>query len=313
MKLLLTGHKGQLGRALWPLLEAHTVQGFDLPEHDITDRADVMQVARAFRPDAILHPAAMTNVDGCARDPEAAYRVNGMGTQNVALAAAEVGAELLYVSTNEVFSGEIGRASQNNVAPTASDLGSPMLYARQSATRNGRTIGPYSEWDERRPINPYGRSKLAGEWYTQNLLNRFYIVRTAWLYAPSGTNFPHKMIRLADKHGALRVVTDEVGNPTYVADLAQAITRLIDTHAYGIYHLVNEGAASRYEFAQEILRLSGRASIPIEPITSDAFERASTPPPYAPLANVAAAALGIRLRPWQEALADFLVQTGFRR
>lgn len=313
MKILLTGHKGQLGRALWPWLEKHDVQGFDLPEYDITDRAGLLAEVRAFQPDLILHPAAMTNVDGCARDPEAAYRVNGMGTQNVALAAAEVGAELLYVSTNEVFSGAVSRASQVNVAPTASDLGAPMLYARQSSTRDGRIIGPYSEWDERRPINPYGRSKLAGEWYTQNLLRRFYIVRTAWLYAAGGVNFPHKMIRLADKNGSLRVVTDEVGNPTYAQDLAQAIAQLIETHAYGIYHLINEGVASRYEFALEILRLTGRASTPVEPITSDAFERASTPPPYAPLANTAAAALGIRLRPWQEALAEFLVQTGFRR
>lgn len=279
MKILLTGHKGLLGRTLLPLLAAHDVLGLDLPAHDITDRNALLALARDFRPDLILHQAALTNVDGCARDPALAYRVNGMGTQNVALAAAEVGAEMLYVSTNEVF--------------------------------DGRAAAPYHEWSATNPINAYGRSKLAGEWYTQHLLTRFYIVRTVWLYAAGGRNFPHRMIELADERGSLNVVTDEVGSPTYVVDMARALVALLETRAYGIYHLVNEGIASRYEFAQEILRLSGRAHIPVAPITSADYQRASTPPLYAPLANTAAAALGIHMRPWQEALAEFLQETGY--
>ncbi len=279
MKILLTGHKGQLGRTLLPLLApAHDVLGFDLPEHNLTDRQDVNAVVREFCPDLIIHAAAMTDVDGCARDPLLAYRNNGMGTQYVALAAAEIGAELLYVSTNEVF--------------------------------DGRAAEPYCEWATRNPINPYGRSKLAGEWYTEHLLNRFYIVRTTWLYAAGGRNFPHRIIQLADETGQLKVVTDEVSNPTYAVDLAQAIAQLSETHAYGIYHLTNVGAASRYEFAQEILRLSGRTAVPMAGITAAEFKRSSTPPLYAPLTNHAAAALGIQLRPWQDALADFLAQTG---
>ncbi len=274
MRILLTGHKGQLGQALQPRLAEHEVLGCDLPEHDITDREAISAIVRQFQPDLILHAAAMTNVDGCARNPALAYRVNGMGTQNLALAAAECGCEMLTVSTNEVF--------------------------------DGQATAPYHEWATRAPINPYGRSKLAGEWYTQHLLNRFYIVRTAWLYAAGGRNFPHRILQLARERGSLRVVTDEVGNPTYVEDLAEAIVRLIATHAYGVYHLVNEGAASRYEFAQEILRLGGLTEVPLIPITSDQFQRASTPPSYAPLSNTAAAALGIRLRPWQAALAEFL-------
>ncbi|MBN1876991.1 MAG: dTDP-4-dehydrorhamnose reductase [Anaerolineae bacterium] len=279
MKILLTGHKGQLGRTLLSFMSEHKVLGVDLPEHDITDRAAFTALAREFQPDLILHPAAMTNVDGCTRDPALAYRVNGMGTQNVALAAAEVDAELLYISTNEVF--------------------------------DGKATTSYHEWATRNPINAYGHSKLAGEWYTQHLLTRFYIVRTAWLYAAGGRNFPHRIIQLADERGSLKVVVDEIGNPTYVIDLAQAILKLMTTHAYGIYHLVNAGAVSRYEFAQEILRLSGRAHIPVAPITSDQFERASTPPSYAPLTNNAAAALDIQLRPWEEALAEFLAETGY--
>ncbi len=281
MRILLTGHKGQLGRTLLALLAEHEILGVDLPDADITDRAALHALTRDFSPELILHPAALTDVDGCARNPELAYRINGMGTQNVALAAAEVGAELLYVSTNEVF--------------------------------DGRATEPYHEWATCNPINAYGRSKLAGEWYVRNLLTRFYIVRTAWLYAPGGRNFPHRIIQLADERGALRVVADEVGNPTYVADLAHAIVLLMQTHAYGIYHGVNAGSASRYDFAKEILRLSGREQIPVEPIPLVDFSRASAPPPFAPLANNAAAALGIIFRPWQEALAEFLTETGALR
>jgi dTDP-4-dehydrorhamnose reductase len=241
---------------------------------DITDRLAIRAAIAACQPDVVIHAAAWTDVDGCARDPERAYRVNALGTQNVALACAEVGAALVYISTNEVFDG------------TATE--------------------PYREWDPVHPINPYGRSKAAGEWLVSHLLTRFYIVRTAWLYAPGGRNFPHRIIQLADERGALRVVADEVSNPTYAPDLAAALAALIRTDAYGVYHLTNSGYCSRYEFARAILRQTGREHIPVEPITLDQFQRDSTPPRFAPLANTAAAALGIVLRPWEEALAEFL-------
>jgi dTDP-4-dehydrorhamnose reductase len=283
MKILLTGHKGQLGSALLPKLRAagHRVRGIDLPEHNITDRADVADVCQALEPDLILNAAALTDVDGCARDPHLAYRVNGYGVQLLAQAAAEIDAELMQISTNEVF--------------------------------DGTATTPYHEWARRNPINAYGVSKRAGEFYAQNLLTRFTIVRTAWLYGVGGDNFPHRILELADERDKLQVVTDEVSSPTYVSDLADALIALIGTHAYGIYHLVNEGAASRFEFAQALLNASGRGDVPVKPITSDAFERASTPPPYAPLANHAAAALDIRLRPWREAVAAFIDDAGYHR
>ncbi len=277
MRIFITGCRGQLGRALYEALTDHTLTGCDLPETDITDRAAITDAIADFAPDVVIHTAAWTDVDGCARDPEKAYRVNALGTQNVALACAASDAALVTISTNEVFDG--------------------------SAT------APYREWDAPHPINPYARSKAAGEWFTRHLLNRFYIVRTAWLYAPGGSNFPHRIIELADELGALRVVTDEVGNPTFALDLAAALARLIQTEAYGVYHLTNAGYASRFDFAREILRISGREEVPVEPITLDAFERDSTPPRFAPLANTAAAALGIQPRPWQEALADFLTSS----
>jgi len=277
MRIFITGRKGQLGQALNDALMDHTLSGCDLPETDITDRQAITAAIGDFAPDVVIHTAAWTDVDGCARDPEQAYRVNALGTQNVALACAASGAALAAISTNEVFDGTADR--------------------------------PYREWDPPHPINPYARSKAAGEWFTRHLLNRFYIVRTAWLYAPGGSNFPHRIIELADDLGALKVVIDEVGNPTYAPDLATALARLVQTEAYGVYHLTNAGHASRFAFAREILRISGRGDIPVEPITLDAFERDSTPPRFAPLANTAAAALGIRPRPWQEALAAFLASS----
>ena len=276
MRIFITGCKGQLGRALYAALSDHTLSGCDLPELDITDRQAIGAAVADFGPDVVLHTAAWTDVDGCARDPEQAYRANALGTQNVALACAASNAAMLYVSTNEVF--------------------------------DGAAMEPYREWDAPRPINPYARSKAAGEWFVRHLLRRFYIVRTAWLYAPGGHNFsnPHRIIQLADEHGALKVVTDEVGNPTYALDLAAAIAALIKTGAYGIYHLVNTGHCSRYDYVRQVLRIGGREHIPVEPITLDDFPRASIPPRFAPLANTAAAALGITLRPWQEALGAFL-------
>ncbi|MFO7742515.1 MAG: dTDP-4-dehydrorhamnose reductase [Anaerolineae bacterium] len=274
MRVFVTGCKGQLGRALYQTLTDHTVAGCDLPETDVTDRPAITAAVADFAPHVVIHTAAWTDVDGCARNPEKAYQVNALGTQNVALACASSDAAMVAISTNEVF--------------------------------DGQEREPYREWDPPHPINPYARSKAAAEWFTRHLLTRFYIVRTAWLYAPGGTNFPHRIVELADELGKLQVVTDEVGNPTFAPDLAAALAGLIETDAYGVYHLTNAGYTSRYGFAQEILRIAGQEDVPVQEITLDAFERDSTPPRFAPLANTAAAALGIRMRPWQEALEAFL-------
>ena len=276
MRILIVGHKGQLGQSLYATLTDHRLAGCDLPEVDITDRAAIGAPIADFAPDVVIHGAAWTDVEGCARDPDQAYRVNALGTQNVALACAANDAAMVYVSTNEVFDG------------TATE--------------------PYREWDPPNPINPYARSKVAGEWFARHLLTRFYIVRTAWLYAPGGRNFsnPNRIIQIADERGALQVVSDEVGNPTHALDLAGAIAALIQTEAYGVYHLVNAGYTSRYDYVREVLRVSGREHIPVDPISVDDYPRASTPPRFAPLANTAAAALGIIPRHWQEAVKDFL-------
>jgi len=263
-----------LGQALATALAGETLYGPDHRALDITDLAATKRAIANFAPDIVIHAAAMTHVDECALHPEQAYRVNALGTRNVALACQATGATLAYISTNEVF--------------------------------NGFKTEPYWEYDLPDPINAYGRSKLAGEWFTQTLLQRFYIIRTAWLYSRSGANFLHKILRLADERGALQVVTDEVSSPTYAPDLAQAIAQLIRTGCYGIYHLVNEGACSRFALARRALELTGRQHVTIQPISRFQYRRPSTPPAYTALRNFAGAELGIRLRPWEEALSDFL-------
>jgi dTDP-4-dehydrorhamnose reductase len=273
MRIVITGHKGQLGRALQVALAGEALFGVDLPEHDITDPATIVDTVAAFQPDVVIHGAAMTHVDGCEEDPEAAFRINALGTQNIALACARCSAAMVHVSTNEVFDGRLGR--------------------------------PYYEWDPPSPLSVYAQSKAAAEFYVRTLLTRFYIVRIAWLYARGGNNFVTKIIDAADKYGELQVVTDEVSAPTYAPDLAAAIARLLHTEHYGVYHLTNSGICSRYEWACKILELSGRGHVLVRPITSHQWPRPAPPPLFAPITNLAGAALGITLRPWQEALQDY--------
>lgn len=264
---------GQLGRLVVSELEnAHEVLPLDQPRLELTEPGSITTIAD-LQPDLVIHNAAMTDVDACARDPAQAFRVNAFGTQNVALACQRANAALLYISTNEIFDGE--------------------------------KPAPYLEFDPPHPINAYGKSKLAGEWFTQHLLWRFYIVRTSWLYARGSGRFPDKVLDLARRQARLAYVDDEIGCPTYAPDLAAALARLVTTEHYGLYHLVNSGSCSRYEWAVETLRLANMPR-PVQPIRLADYNRASTPPKNGALENFAGATtLGITLRPWQEALREF--------
>jgi len=273
MRIAITGATGQLGQALQNRLHHdHEVVALGHAELELGHPACVDQIA-ATGADLVIHPAAYTNVDGCARDPDLAYRVNALGTQYVALACRELGAPLVYISTNEVFDG------------TAAE--------------------PYREYERAAPINAYGRSKWAGEQAVRELLDRTARVVSAGLYGGE-RNFVRTVLRLGAERDTLSMVADEIGSPTYTLDVADAVARLIETRYYGTYHLVNEGFCSRYDFAAEILRLAGRADIKLQPMRLADYKRDSGVPPYTPLRNTAAAALGIQLRPWQEALAEYL-------
>lgn len=275
-RILIVGHKGQLGRILYSFPSEHERLGIDLPEHDITNAPETQYALREMRPQIVINTAALANVDAAESNPELAYRINAHAAGTLARACRQLGVSFYHISTNEVFAGDRDE--------------------------------PYDEWDT--PDNVHGsvyaRSKRAGERATRFYSEDVRIVRIAWLFAPDGVNFPAKIVAAADKRGALKVVDDEFGNPTYAPDLAEAIYKLIDLKApSGIYHLTNSGVASRYDVAKETLRLTDRGRIPIAPIPHTAWQRPTDPPLRALLANRAAAALGIALRPWQEALADW--------
>lgn len=280
MRILVTGANGRLGSQLLNDLRrrSYDVFGADVDALDITDARSVYQVFETFQPDIVIHCAALTAVDYCAEHPDEALEINGFGTQTVALACQKHDAALVYLSTNEVF--------------------------------DGKTQRPYLEFDRANPINAYGYSKWVGEQVVRDLVRKHFIVRTSWLFSHGGSNFVHTILRLAQEGQPLRVVVNEVASPTYNNDLAAAIGQLIATGAYGIYHLTNEGTISRYAFARQILNLAGYDAVPIEPIALAEYRRASTPPEYTMLRNMAAARLGITLRPWQAALAAFLETEG---
>lgn len=275
MRVAITGANGQLGQALCTILAPHhEIIPRTRAECDLEKPDAVAQVV-ATGAQCVIHAAAYTNVDGCARDPRLAYRINGLGTKYVALACQQLDAPLVYISTNEVFS--------------------------------GTATVPYAEYDQVGPINAYAQSKWAGEQAIRELLTRFYIVRVAWLFG-GARNFVRTVMRLAANppESGLSMVADEVGSPTYAPDAAEAVAHLINLPFYGTYHFVNSDVCSRYDFAQEIMRQAGYGDVPMKAITLAEFKRDSTPPPYTPLANVSGAALGITLRPWQAAVREYV-------
>ena len=280
MNILITGASGRLGSRLVALLQnKHRVEDADFVGEvshvlDVADYDACRGLVAELHPDIVLHSAAWTDVNACALDPEKALRVNGIGTGNLAAVTAQRGIPILYVSTNEVFDGQLDRA--------------------------------YSEYDPANPINAYGYSKWYGERAIMQVNPRHYIVRSAWLFAHGGRNFIHAILGAARQGKELRVVTNEVANPTYTNDLAAAIVRLLESERFGIYHLVNEGAVSRWGFARYLLDQAGFADTPIERISRHEWSRPSLPPEYTALANIAGASIGIRLRTWQEAVRAYL-------
>ena len=280
MHVLIVGVRGQLGQALEQLYSANAqrkdkvkVTSWQRPEYDIANPQIIEQVA-ALRPDVVINAAAWTNVDAAEANPAATFAANAEGPGHLALGCAGCNAALVQLSTNEIFAGEAGHF--------------------------------YAEGDAPAPNSLYARSKLAGELAVQAVLDRSYIVRVAWLFGPGGSNFPTKILAAADKHGTLRVVNDEFGNPTYAPDVAQALAQLVETQQYGRYHLVNSGYASRYEFACTVLQASGRGHIPVTAIAHSEWPRPTQPPLHAVLINHTAASLGIALRPWRAAVDEYV-------
>lgn len=279
MRILVTGARGMLGRDLVPVLsERHLVDGVDVEDFDLTGQ-DAAKAIAARKPETVVHLAAMTNVDGCERDPERAMLVNGQGTRNVARACRELGIPMLYISTDFVF--------------------------------DGAKSSPYNEDDPVNPLGHYGRSKLAGEEAVKESLEKYYIVRISWLFGRHGRNFVSTILERARGKGELRVVDDQRGRPTYAADLSPALARLAESGKYGVYHLANSGSCTWFQFASEAVRLAGvKASV--VPIKSSEFPTPTRRPAYSVLDDSKwIQNFGRPLRPWKEALAEYLELTQF--
>ncbi|MDU1006526.1 MAG: dTDP-4-dehydrorhamnose reductase [Clostridium butyricum] len=288
MKILITGSKGQLGNELKDIINKgyseigkvseciknSQVFDFDVDKLDITDLKSVKNVLNTIKPDVVINCAAATNVDGCESDEDFSFKVNSLGPRNLAIVCEEIGARLVQVSTDYVFSG-VGEK-------------------------------PLTEYDLTAPYSVYGKTKLLGENYVREFCSKYYIVRTAWLYGYVGHNFVYTMRRLGKEKDSINVVNDQIGNPTHANDLAYHILKLIETDEYGIYHCTGKGECSWYDFAKMIIELSGEECI-VNPCTSEEYKTPAKRPEYSSLDNMMLRnTVGDEMRNWQDAIKSFI-------
>ena len=276
MKVLVTGVKGQLGYDVVNELEkrGHTAIGTDVEEMDITDEGKVREVLSAEKPDAVIHCAAYTAVDAAEDNVELCRKINAEGTENIAKACKELGCRLLYVSTDYVFNGEGER--------------------------------PWEPDDEREPLNVYGQTKYEGELAVEKYVEKFFIVRIAWVFGINGKNFIKTMLRLGEDHDELTVVADQIGSPTYTYDLARLLVDMIGSEKYGRYHATNEGLCSWYDFAVEIFRQAGM-DVRVRPVTSEEYPAKAKRPHNSRMDKAKLEENGFeRLPDWKDALGRYL-------
>lgn len=276
MKVFVTGASGQLGYDVCKELETRHIEyrGVSSKELDITDSNAVHRELIAYHPDAVIHCAAYTKVDLAEDEPEKCWAVNVDGTRNIAESCRELDAKMVYISTDYVFPGTGDRF--------------------------------YEPTDPVGPVNTYGRSKLAGELAVQSLLDKYFIVRISWVFGKNGNNFVKTMLRLAETRTELNVVCDQIGSPTYTADLAPLLCDMVQTEKYGIYHATNEGVCSWAEFAESIFKLLDK-QVTVHPIPTCEYLTSAVRPLNSRLSKAHICNVGGNQLPqWSDALARFL-------
>lgn len=279
-KIIITGCNGQLGRALNKILEnniEYEVINTDVQELDITSIKDVMKFVKSVQPYAIINCAAHTAVDRCETEADLAYKINAIGPRNLAIAANETGAKLMHISTDYVFPGD---ASE-----------------------------PYTEFDTPNPKSMYGKTKLEGEKFVKELTNKYFIIRTAWLYG-EGKNFVRTMLALSEKNSEVNVVCDQVGSPTSAIELAKAVLYLLPSENYGTFHGTCEGVCSWAEFTSEIFRLTGK-NTKVNYITTEKYQEmfpaSAKRPAYSVLDNyMFSLTTDYRFADWKDAIRDYV-------
>lgn len=274
-RVLVVGAQGMLGHDLMKVFAKETeVIGLDIENVDITRQGAARKIIKELSPAVVINAAGYTDVDGCEKKINKAFSVNGQGAKNVAKSCRDSGAKMVYISTDYIFDGEKGP--------------------------------PYREDDSPNPLSIYGESKLMGERYIEELLDDYLIVRTQWLYGKYGRNFIETILALAGERDSIEVVQDQLGSPTYTADLSRAIAALIAKDLRGTFHVSNRGSCSWYEFALEIVRLSNASKVEIVPVSSAALNRPAKRPRYSIFnCQKLKQEAGIEMRPWQEALQDY--------
>ncbi|MGN8631068.1 dTDP-4-dehydrorhamnose reductase [Blautia sp. HCP3S3_G3] len=276
MRVLVTGVKGQLGHDVMNELAKRGYEGIgvDVEEMDITDASAVEHVMREAHADKVVHCAAWTAVDAAEDQAELCRRVNAQGTENIARMCRELDLPMIYLSTDYVFDGE--------------------------GTR------PWEPDDERHPLNVYGQTKYEGELAVEKYLEKYYIVRIAWVFGVNGKNFIKTMLKLSENHDTLTVVDDQVGSPTYTYDLARLLVDMLETEKYGRYHATNEGLCSWYEFAKEIFRQAGK-QVTVLPVSSEEYPAKAKRPHNSRMNKDKLEEMGFeRLPSWQDALSRYL-------
>ena len=277
MRVLVTGVKGQLGHDVMDELAAKGIEGIgvDVEEMDITDAAACEKVITEAKPDAVIHCAAYTAVDAAEDNVELCRKVNAEGTRNIAKVCKALDIKMMYISTDYVFNGEGQR--------------------------------PWEPDDHREPLNVYGLTKYEGEIAVEQNLEKYFIVRIAWVFGVNGKNFIKTMLRLGQERGAVSVVNDQIGSPTYTYDLSKLLVAMIQTDKYGRYHATNEGLCSWYEFACEIFKQAGMTDVKVTPVDSSQFPAKAKRPMNSRMDKSKLAANGFTPLPaWQDALGRYL-------
>ena len=282
MKILITGSKGQLGHDLMNEFDKRGVEynGVDVAEMDITDAKACRQVITEAKPDAVIHCAAYTAVDAAEDNVELCRKINAEGTKNIAEVCRDLDVKLMYISTDYVF--------------------------------NGEGVRPWEPDDHREPLNIYGLTKYEGEVYIERLVKKYFTVRIAWVFGVNGKNFIKTMLRLGKEKGAVSVVNDQIGSPTYTYDLARLLADMIETEEYGRYHATNEGLCSWYEFACEIFRQAGMDNVRVTPVDSSQFPARAKRPKNSRMDQSKLVEKGFTPLPtWQDALGRYLKEIDY--
>jgi dTDP-4-dehydrorhamnose reductase len=274
MRFFITGAGGQLALSVSSVFREGELFLASKNDLDVQNKKEVIEKISGFKPDIVFHLASLTRGDECAKNPDLAEKINVQGTENVIEACLLNDAALLFISTNEVFDGKEHRK--------------------------------YSENDVPNPITIAGKTKYLAEKLIIDRMTKYFIVRTSWLYGEWAKNFLHAILKKASESRELEVVEDEVSSPTYSMDLAIAVKKLVSMGKYGLYHLSNKGYASRFDFANKAFEILKIKDCRLMPIKLSKYKRISKPPLYTPLENTRAAALGITMPDWQDALRRFL-------